>query len=319
MSPRSLILVPLHLLIATAAIFAGLGRSQSAPAMSSGRLDRIHRGDLIEIDEMGGFDFDWRGKLNPEGYLDNFTKVADPIFALCSTPDELAEKIREAYSKTLRDPRIRVRILDRSDRPFASLDGAVRQPARFSIRREVSLVELLTESGGLTDQAGGEVTIYRPPGQSCEPVGNESSRLVRLTIGEILSGDANANPKITSGDLVTVHAVLPVYVIGGVNRPGKVDWRDGLTVSRAVAMAGGVSDRGVAGDVSIYRRDNSSPKVIQIDLDKVTAGSAADVELKPYDILDVPLKGSGRRTQPPVVDDRRSEQSGRLLPLRIID
>ena len=309
-------------IVVVALLLPALGLSQSKESNLSTHptIERIHRGDVIEIDEMGGFDFDWRGKLTPEGYLEGFAKVAEPIYGLCSTTDELAERVRQAYSRTLRDPKVSVRIIDQSDRPVAILDGAVRQPMRFSIRRDANLVELVALSGGLTHQAGGEVTVFRPEGQSCEgPIGDESSRMLRLTVDEILSGDPAANPKIASGDLITVQAVLPFYVIGGVNRPGKGDWRAGLTVARAVAIAGGVSDRGVAGRVSIYRRDKGGTSVVQIDLDRVSSGEVADVELKPYDILDVPLKGSDARMQPPVVEDLPVTSSDRFLPLRVID
>lgn len=294
---------------------------QAATTSDVPSIERIHRGDLIEIDELGGFDFDWRGKLNPEGYLDRFEKVADPIHALCKTPDELADIVRKAYSGILRDPRVRVRILDRSDRPPATVSGAVRQAYRFDIRREVGLIELISATGGFTDKAGGEILIFRPFGQSCEPVADESSRTIRLTIEAMLSGDPAANPKIVSGDLVTVQAVLPVYVIGGINRPGKVDWRPGSTVSRAVAAAGGVSDKGVRGSVSIYRQaEGRLPLVIQADLDKVAAGESKDVELEPYDIVDVPFKGSAKRLLPPVVTDGTEGRTETpVLPLRVID
>ena len=282
--------------------------------------DRIHQGDLIEIDELGGFDFDWRGKLNPEGYLEGFTKVTDPIFARCRTTEELAEDVRLAYSKTLREPSVRVRILDRSDRALAHLDGAVKQPLRLQIKRDLHLGELIVIGGGFTDKTSGEITIFRPEGQSCEASTDEALRLVKVKISDILAGDAAANPKIVSGDIVTVLSVQPVYVIGGVNNSGKIAWRDGATVSRIVAAAGGVSDRGVSGMVSVYRREPDGSKVFEIDLDKVTDGKAKDLEVRPFDIIDVPLKGASKRTQPPVMDDPESRsQPQRSVPLRVID
>jgi protein involved in polysaccharide export with SLBB domain len=279
--------------------------------------DRIHPGDLIEIDESGGFDFDWRGKLNPEGYLEGFTKVTDPIFARCRTTEELAEEVRLAYSKTLREPFVRVRILDRSGRALAYLDGAIKQPLRLQIKREVHLSELIVIGGGFTDKTSGEITIFRPVGQSCEADTDEALGLVKVNISDILAGVAAANPKIVSGDIVTVLPVQHVYVIGGVNNSGKVAWRDGATVSRVVAAAGGVSDKGVSGMVSVYRRQQDGGKVFELDLDKVIDGKAKDLEVRPFDIIDVPLKGTSKRTRPPVIDD--PESRSQPVPLRVID
>lgn len=278
----------------------------------------IHQGDLIEVDELGGFDYDWRGRLNPEGFLDGFTKIVEPVFGLCKSPTQLAETIRERYAKTLRDPRVIVRILDRSQRPIAILDGAVRQPMRLQIRRTVRLSELAVISGGFTDRASGVITVLSPPNMSCDSTASTTS-VTKIRISEILSGDETANIRIRSGDIVTVESVESVYVIGGVNRPGKLDWREGATLSRVMAAAGGVSDRGVAGNVSIFRREVSGSIVIDADLDKVISGATKDVEIRPLDIIDVPLRGEPKRSSPPVAESADPRVRRQVLPLRVIN
>lgn len=288
--------------------------SQAGPASD----DLIHHGDLIEVDELGGFDYDWRGRLNPEGYLDGFSRIVEPIPALCKSPTQLAEAIREIYAKTLREPKVVVRILDRSQRPVAILDGAIRQPMRLQIRRPVNLSELAVVSGGFTDRASGEITVLRPPNQSCDsPV--SSATVIKVRISEILAGSEEANILIRSGDIVTVESVEPIYVVGGVNRPGKLDWREGATLSRVVAAAGGVSDRGVSGDVTVFRRIASNSLVIETNLDKVTSGDAKDVEIRPFDIIDVPVRGTRKRSSPPVVETGERAATQQPLPLRVIN
>lgn len=290
---------------------------------SGGQVDRpgddlIHHGDLIEVDELGGFDYDWRGRLNPEGFLDGFAKIVEPIPALCKSTQQLAEAIREVYARTLRDPKVVIRILDRSQRPVAIFDGAIRQPMRLQIRRQVKLSELAVISGGFTDKASGEIMILRPPYQSCDsPV--STTILTKVRISEILSGDNEANIIIRSGDIVTVESVEPVYVIGGVNRPGRLDWREGATLSRVMAAAGGVSNRGVSGSVTIFRRVGSDSQVIDADLDKVTSGKADDVEIRPFDIIDVPIRGAPKPSSPPVAETGEATVRPQPLPLRVIN
>lgn len=279
---------------------------------------KIHPGDLVEIDELGGFDFDWRGRLNPEGYLDGFTKVADPIFGRCRTVTELAESVRAAYSKTLRDPRVIVRILDRSQRPVAIFDGAVRQPMRLQIRRKAALNELVVIAGGFTDRASGEISIVRPPHQSCDST-SDTAEFLTVRVSDLLQGKSGSNIEVLSGDIVSVRSVEPVFVVGGVNRPGKIDWREGATISRIVAAAGGVSGRGVTGKVSIFRREQGESVVIPVDLDKVLKGSAEDVPLRPRDIVDVPLKGDPQRTAAPVIEGDEQAKHTQSLPIRVIE
>lgn len=281
--------------------------------------ERIHPGDLIEIDELGGFDYDWRGRLNSEGFLEGFAKVADPVFGRCKTPDELADAVRTAYSRSLRDPQVRVRILDRSGRPIAVLEGAIKQPMRLQIRREVHLRELIVIGGGLTDRASGEVTVLRPENQNCESTAQGSTQVHKVKIADILAGDRAADLKILTGDIVTVEQVQPVFVIGGVARPGKQDFREGATVSRVVASAGGVIKGGLSGNVTIFRRESGTSSIIVADLDAIIDEKASDVAIKAYDIVDVPLKGEPKRTDPPVVEDRNVRPERRSLPVRVID
>lgn len=279
----------------------------------------IHQGDLIEIDELGGFEYDWRGTMNPEGFIDTLPKVADPIRARCLTTDALAEQITKEYAKQLREPRVQVRILDRSGRANVFLFGAVRQPAQFRLNRPINLAELLVHAGGLTDRSGGTISIRKDPVATCDAVSEESaSRTIRIQ--DILAGDPSANPQVTSGDIVNVEPVLPYYVVGGVNNPGRNSWRSGLTVSRAVAAAGGVLGKGVTGKATVFRRENGASRTIEVDLKAASSGSEQDIEILANDIIEVPLSGSARNAPPPLPEDNSATQADRSrLPLRIID
>jgi protein involved in polysaccharide export with SLBB domain len=122
-----------------------------------------------------------------------------------------------------------------------------------------------------------------------------------------------------SGDIVTVSEAFPVYVIGGVNAPQQISLRNQMTVSRVIAMAGGLA-KDFEGIVTIFRRDNRETKRIEADIKKITAGQAEDTVLKPFDIVDVPQKGKAVRTRPPSIDNGRLSGSAlSSLPLRIID
>jgi len=293
-------------------LFSVFGQSDAA--------DRIHLGDIVEIDVVGGLEFDWRGNLNSEGFLNGFDKVAEPIFARCKTTSELAADVAKEYSKVLRDPKIEVRILDRTNRAVAYLDGAIKTPQRLSIRRAVYLNELIVIGGGFTDKTSGEITIFRPENLSCEQLRTQGPTTISIKVADILSGDPSANPKIVSGDIVTILEALPVYVIGGVNNPTKLSARGEMTLSRAVTAAGGVSKSGVSGSVTLYRKEGGISRVIEADLEKIVAGTAEDPILKAFDIIDVGQKGTARRKLPPVIEDldRRSDKFA-TMPLRIID
>ena len=291
----------------------------------------VHFGDVIDVDFVGGFEYDWRGTLTPDGYLDGLDGFGEPVYALCRGEAEIAADVAKAYGKILRDPKVAVRIIDRSNRAVVRLDGAVKTPARFRLLRMVKLRELLVIVGGLTDDTSGEISIFRPRNLSCQakvlpndrpssqPQGNGSQTII-IKISDLLSWDGTVNIQILSGDLIDVSRAVPVYVIGAVNSPRPIYSRSQTTILRAIASAGGLTKDADGGKISIFRRNGTETTVFDTDLGKIKRGELIDEVLKPFDIIDVATKGGGKRKYPPVIpisenSDRRKQE----LPLRVID
>lgn len=294
-------------------------------AAAQNGAEMVHFGDTVDVDVVGSFEFDWRGGITPEGFLDGYDVIEERIPAICRTEANVADSIAKELSVILREPVVNVRIIDRSKRPTAFLSGAVRSPYRFRILREVRLNELIAVSGGITDLAGGLITIFRPGRASCAaaaetPGDGNGSRTLSIQISDLLKGDETANPRIFAGDIITVLESDPIYMIGGVGNPRPIIARGSMTLTRAVATAGGLSKKADAGDITIYRRNGSAIEKIKANLEKIEAGSEADVELKAFDIVEVAEKGGRERTFPPVVVNGRNRDAGSgEPPLRIID
>ena len=331
---RKLSLLTISVFLLRIAVVGQVSQPAVQPETPARENDFVHYGDVIDVDVVGGFEFDWRGTLTPEGFLDGVDGFSEPVYGLCRTEGQIAADVERVFGKILREPKVVVKILDRSSRAVARLDGAVRTPSRFSLRRRVNLKELLVLAGGLTDAASGDVTIFRPKNLSCEakqvadshtmeaqsPLPANESLTINIKISELLTGKASANPLIVSGDLVTVTRAFPVYVIGAVNSPQPIYSRDQTSVSRAVASAGGLSKDAEGGKVLIFRRIKSETQTIDADLSKIKLGQSEDEILRPFDIVDVAVKGGGKRKFPPIgaVDVSRISGIGEL-PLRIVD
>ena len=132
--------------------------------------DLVHLGDTIDIDVLGSAEYDWRGMLTPEGFLSGLDFIEEPVFAQCKTESEIAEAVAKGYSKLLRNPKVVVRVVDRSKRPVSTIFGAIKKAQRFQIQRPVFLLELIVLSGGLTDRTSGEIQIFRPKNVSCAEI-----------------------------------------------------------------------------------------------------------------------------------------------------
>lgn len=310
-------------------ISAAQAPSPIGPTAAVGRADLIHFGDVIDVDVLGGFEFDWRGKLTPEGYLDGIDAYGEAIYGLCRSEKQVADAVVNALAKILRTPVVEVKIIDRSDRAAIRVDGAVRTPSRFRIRRNAHLSELLILAGGITDAASGGITILRPAKLACGTVaaGDEKSsppqdnatHTLNITISDLLNGKADANPEVFSGDLITVTRSSPIYVIGAVNNPRPLYTPSEITLSRAIAMAGGVTKQADPRNVTIFRRSGGETSIIRADL-KDGNSKSGDVILKPFDIIDVAGKGGSKRQFPPEPPPNRdNDRRDTELPLRIID
>ncbi|MBK8466978.1 MAG: SLBB domain-containing protein [Chloracidobacterium sp.] len=299
------------------------------PEQPKNELDLIHFGDLIDVDFAGTLEYDWRGTLTSTGTLEGLDQLST-ITGLCRSENDIADELARIYSKILRDPKVTVRIVDRSNRAVARLDGAIKIPMRFRVMRTVRLRELIVAAGGLTDDASGEITILRRPELNClsqlgaassenRPSGN-GLQAINISISELLTGKTSADPLVFSGDIITVDKAFPIYVIGAVNNPRPIYSRSGMTLTRAISTAGDLAKGAIVQKVTIFRRDNSETNIVQVDLEKIKKGEINDVDLKPFDIIEVAFKGRVQRKYPPVIAASENKiVDNQDLPLRIID
>ncbi len=303
--------------------------------------DLIHLGDTLDVDILGSVEYDWRGTLTPEGFLSGLNFIEEPVFAQCKTEMEVAESVAKGYAKLLRDPKVVVRVIDRSKRPVSTIFGAIKKEQRLQIQRPVHLNELIVISGGLTDRASGEIQIFRPKNISCvEAFRNEQqknagaekqevfvqtsqssgSETVSVKISDLLKGKENSNPEIYSGDIITILEADPVYVIGGVVAPKRISSRLQTTLSRAIASAGGFTKDSDPTKITIFRRDGRETKVIEANFKEIENDAGKDISLQAYDVVDVGVKGRGKSKFAPIVrEDELSGSKTANLPLKIID
>ena len=298
--------------------------------------DLIHSGDIIDVDIIGSSEFDWRGTLTPEGNLDGLNFTESPVYALCKSVEYVGKEVAASYSKLLREPKIKVTILDRSNRSPATIFGAVKYEQKFQIKRPVLLNELIVLSGGFTDKSSGTIQIVRPPGGSClsDNIQNtkedsqtekvvktsqtEISKTINFSVTDLISG--KFNPQIFSGDIITVLEANPIYVIGGVNNPKAISSREKMTLSRTIASAGGFSRDAESDKITIFRQKGVSTDIIEVEFDKIKADGENDIFLQDFDIVEVGIKGRSKNKFPPVIENSDSTSKKiNSLPLRIID
>jgi polysaccharide export outer membrane protein len=93
------------------------------------------------------------------------------------------------------------------------------------------------------------------------------------------------------GDVISVGERAVFYIRGEVNRPSAFVLERGMTVMRAIAVAGGLTQYANRKEVQLVRsRDGGGLENIAVNLKAIEDGKITDVALRPDDVIIVPRR-----------------------------
>jgi polysaccharide export outer membrane protein len=294
-----------------------LGPSGSS-ANSSTDDYRVGAEDLLEISVFEAPELDRTVRVSANGQISLPLLGASQAAGLTSRELEVViqELLRRSYMK---DPHVGVFVKDMQSHPV-SVFGAVKKPGVFQIRGSKRLIEVLSMTEGLADDAGDTVVVTRQiqPVATTDPVvdsgsadapalqekadnGAAARTMVAGSSGETLninlkdllnSSDSRSNVLIYPGDVIKVARAGVVYVVGEVRKPGgfMLKTNENISVLQALALAEGLTRTSAKGHVRIIRTDGTTGARTEtpINLDKILAGKLPDPILLPKDIVFVP-------------------------------
>jgi polysaccharide export outer membrane protein len=194
------------------------------------------------IGEDGTFEFPLIGRVEAEG--------KDAV----SLEQEIVERLGRGY---LRKPQVSVSVAEyASQRVFVI--GEVRLPGSVPVTGGVTLLGLIARAGGLTDMAGGELVVVRSEagaraaGPSL-PAESGTSVVFRASVRDFRTGALARNERLQAGDTIFVPRAQAFQVLGQVRAPGSFVYESGMTVLRALSLAGGATELGAVNRLRILR------------------------------------------------------------------
>ena len=165
---------------------------------------------------------------------------------------------------------------------LVQIDGNVKRPMRYELKKDENLNTLLRYAGGFSSDAYTRtLRVVRQNGEEYQvkTVENTDFSVFRLQ----------------NGDVVTADAILDRFsnkleIRGAVNRPGIYELSPRLnTVGKLVEKADGLLDEAFKGRAVLYReRPNRTREVKQIDIQSLLSGYIPDVPLQKNDVLYIP-------------------------------
>ena len=161
------------------------------------------------------------------------------------------------------------------------VQGYVKRPMAYEMKKNESLASLLKYAGGFTGNAYKKsVRVNRVAGE-------------KYAVFNVNEFDMSSF-RVADGDSVTVDAILPRYenmveVRGAVFRPGQYNLGGNITtVKGLVEQADGLTEDAFGGHAVLHRMNQDRTyRVISVDLDGIMNGTVADIPLQNEDVLTI--------------------------------
>jgi polysaccharide export outer membrane protein len=259
----------------TPAFSAQASAAPAAPQTSDAATSRYLIGpqDLLKITVLDEPELTNNYRVDSDGFI-TFPYVGR-VLASGLNPGDLQDRIKSMLSPAyIKNPQVRVEI-DQYKSQSVMVSGEVRQPGKIPMTGAMSVLEALAAAGSPTPAASSELTIARPrkPG-SDQP----DSEIVRINWKDLQLGKGT-DVVLQDGDLLNIAKAQTFFITGQVRNSSSYVLEPGTTVEQAIAMAGGLSERGSDRRISASRTVKGRRVTVSLSLsDVVQAGDTITVQ-----------------------------------------
>jgi polysaccharide export outer membrane protein len=255
---------------------------------------------VVELPEFSGRSY----RIDADGTLS--LPLLGRVHAAGLTLTQLENNLHDALLTQVRTPHVTANVAEARSQAVSVL-GAVNTPGMQQIQGAKTLFDVLAAAGGLKPEAGELVTITRQASEGSLNLPNERKNLADgrstadIKVRDVVElRDPKVNIVVRAHDEISVSRGVLLYVIGNVHKPGGFTLLQGHPVSalEALSMAEGLAPNASPGGARILRRTSETEprEQIPVNLKKILAGKAKDMQLSPDDILYVPDNTARRAT-----------------------
>ncbi len=218
--------------------------------------------DVIEVGVLGQDEFKARGRIRADGtiVLPLIGSVNASGRSVIQFSDDVAQKLKSGGF--FAQPMVSVEVASYASR-YVIVLGEFAQPGLLPVDRPYRVSEIVARAGGIRPSGANHVILRRADG------GAE----LKLPFDQLATGGDAEDPLVQPGDKVFVPAAELFYIYGQVNAPGVYPLNEVLTLRKALARGGGLTQTGSEKRVSIYHegKQEKSPSL--------------DREVKPGDVI----------------------------------
>jgi polysaccharide export outer membrane protein len=240
----------------------------SVPAFAQQAMYLIGPRDVLSINVWGQQDLSGKFTVEADGTF------AFPLLGRVRAAGSSVQDVENRLKALLSDGYVRNAQVSVAMEQYRSQSvyvvGEVRQAGSYPLNGEMTLIEALALAGSTTDHAGGIALITRR-GSTIDPLHPDSTspaNTLRINLRALQSGLLSENVVLHEGDVVFVPRTEPIFILGEVRTPGAFPLPESTTVLQAIAMAGGLTERGSVKRLRIVREVDGSKKDIKAKPDE---------------------------------------------------
>jgi polysaccharide export outer membrane protein len=244
----------------------------------------INKGDMLSIYVYRQEDMNVKVRVDDSGFI-RFP-IAGRIQAVGKTPSQIEGIIAGALRRNgFEQPEVVVSVESFAPRKVYVL-GEINGQTNFTLDipqgGEITAMQAISQAGGLAPSADVTKIVVRRLGS------NGNTSMISVPARDIMSGKNVADILLQPSDTVVVPKAKAISVLGTVKNPGEffATPETPLTVSRAIALAGGVERPKSLAKIRVTRGEKSFLVNIQKLLEEGLPGG--DMELEPGDVVYVP-------------------------------
>jgi len=200
--------------------------------------DEMDLTNNYRVDDLGMITFPLLGRVSASG------------MTLAEFQDKLKTLLAAGY---IRNPQVRVEV-DQYKSQSVFVMGEVRSPGKIMLTgTSMTLLEALAAAGSPTPAASDAIAVLHPRklDSSASPTPDQEGEKLTVNIKDL---QAVQRVILRDGDIITVAKAERFYISGQVKNGGNFVLEPGMTVQQAIALAGGLSERGSDRRISAKRK-----------------------------------------------------------------
>ena len=226
--------------------------------------------DTLSITVVGESDMTNKYRVDTDGSitLPYIGRLPAAGFTIADLQTKITTMLKDGY---LQNPQVLIDV-DQYKSRSVYVTGNVRAPGKVPMNGPtITLIEALALAGSPSADASNQITVKH----------QRTGEVVSVNKKDLELGRAGYDIALEDGDVINVPAAQRFYISGMVRNTGYYVLDPGMTVEQAIALAGGLNDRGSDRRITVNRLVDGKSADIKVELfDKV----------QPNDVIKVPSR-----------------------------